>query len=96
MRTRNKLGRDNYIKCKNRLRSLTRNLRSEYIKNNPKSFWKHARSKLTSRSMIPSLENTIATSSKDKAEALHNFFNSVFITEIYIPTISVIDNYRTL
>ena len=104
MRTRNKFDRDNYIKCKNKLRSLTRNLRSEFernlignIKNNPKSFWKYDRSRLTSRSMIPSLEkldNTIATSSRDKAETLNNFFNSVFTTENVhnIPTISVIDN----
>ena len=80
MRTRNKFDRDNYIKCKNRLRSRTRNLRSKFernladnIKNNPKSFWKYARSRFTSRSMIPLLEkldNTIATSSKDKAETL--------------------------
>ena len=106
VRTRNKFDRNNYIKCKNRLYPLTRNLRSEFernlvdnTKNNPKSFWKYARSRLTSRSMIPSLvklDNTIATSSMDKAETLNNFFNSVFITEIYIPTISIIDNYQTL
>ena len=47
--------------------------------------------------MIPSLEkldNTIATSSKDKTETLNNFFHSVFIMENVhnIPTISAIDN----
>ena len=54
VRTRNKFDRDNYIKCKNRLRSLTRNLRSEFernlddnIKNNPKSFWKYDSSRHT-------------------------------------------------
>ena len=76
---------------KNKLRNLTRNLRSSYemkmandVKLKPKLFWKYARSRLKSRQAIPTLTNKDGTkviSAKDKAESLNDFFTSVFTTE---------------
>ena len=80
-----------YIRLKNKLCNLTRNLRSSFemkmandVKLKPKLFWKYARSRLKSRQDIPTLTNkdgTKAISAKDKAESLNDFFTSVFATE---------------
>ena len=70
---------------------LTRKLRCDFeqnvasmIKNKPKAFWKYANSRLKTKPSIPSLSKpngTKATSSKDKAETLNEFFSSVFTLE---------------
>ena len=89
--TRTNYDRVSYIRLKNKLRNLTRNLRSSFemkmandVKLKPKLFWKYARSRLKSRQAIPTLTNkdgTKAISAKDKAESLNDFFTSVFTTE---------------
>ena len=96
--TKTKLDRDKYIRCKNNLRSLTRKLRRDFeqnvasmMKSKPKAFWKYAKSRLKTKPTIPTLSKpngTKATSSKDKAETLNDFFSSVFTLEFLhdIPT----------
>ena len=89
--TRSQFDRDKYIKCKNKLRSLTRNLRSDFeknlvgsIKETPKSFWKYAKTRLKTRSSIPTLDKpdgSKAVSAIDKANALNQYFNSIFTIE---------------
>ena len=89
--TRSRFDRVKYTKCKNKLRSLTRTLRSNFegllsknIKEKPKSFWKYAKSRLKTRGSIPTLEKpngTIATSAEDKANTLNQYFSSVFTVE---------------
>lgn len=75
----------------NTLRNLTRSLRKDFekklaseIKHNPKAFWKYANSKLRTRSKISDLDcgdGNIASSDKDKAATLNDFFSSVFTEE---------------
>ena len=89
--TRARYDRVNYVQCKNDLRDLTRRLRYKFeqdlankVKEKPKLFWKYAKSRLKSKSLVPSLTkpNGIkAIESEDKAETLNNFFASVFTTE---------------
>ena len=78
-------------KCRNNLRSTTRELREQFvinltsnIKNKPKHFWKCVKSRLKTRADIPILtlnDGATAISSLQKAEALNNHFSSVFNTE---------------
>ena len=89
--TQTEYDKRNYVKCKNNLRKLTRQLRKNYEENlaknskrNPKMFWKYANSRLKSRARIPSLiqsNGSRATTSKEKADALNNFFASTFTVE---------------
>ena len=83
--------RNNYKRCKNKFRSLTRRLRKDferYLSNNskqkPKMFWNYAKSRLKTRenlSSLKKLDGTTATTSSDKAETLNSFFASVFTLE---------------
>ena len=80
-----------YFKVRNDLRTLTRTLRSDYernlslnIKQNPKAFWKYIISRLKVRPTIDDLQcpdGSTAHTDKDKAEALSNFFTSIFTQE---------------
>ena len=80
-----------YCKVRNDLRTLTRTLRSDYernlslnIKHNPKAFWKYINSRLKVHPTIDDLQcpnGSTAHTDKDKAEALNNFFTSVFTQE---------------
>ena len=89
--TRTKFDRENYIRCKNDLRALTRTLRSNFeqnlafnIKSNPKMFWKYAKTRLKTKQSIPSLtkaDGSIALTPKDKADTLNDFFTSVHTIE---------------
>ena len=89
--TKSRYDREIYIQCKNELRSLTRNLRTKFernlatnLKGKPKTFWKYARSRLKTRQSIPSLlkpDGSKATSAKEKAETMNDFFSSVFTKE---------------
>ena len=82
---------DKFVKCKNKLRSLTRTLRKDFekalankIKNNPKPFWSYVQSKLKTKVKIPTLtklDGTKAYNSKEKAEALNEYFGSVYQDE---------------
>ena len=89
--TKSLFDKNNFNRCKNKLRSLTRRLRKVFemnlstnSKQKPKMFWKYAKSRLKTRDNISSLkkqDGTIATSAGDKAEALNEFFASVFTLE---------------
>ena len=89
--TRTEFDRENCIRCKNGLRALTRTLRSNFeenlafnVKSKPKLFWKYAKSRLKTKQSIPSLakaDDSRAITPKDKADALNNFFTSVFTFE---------------
>ena len=76
---------------KNELRSTTRRLRKNFernlandVKKQPKKFWAYVNSRTKTRSKIPSL-NTVdgckARTVAEKAEALNEFFSSVFTEE---------------
>ena len=77
-----------FVKCKNQLRSLTRNLRKNFektlaskSKTSPKPFWSYVKSKLKSRIKVPTLtksDGTKAYNSREKADTLYNFFGSVY------------------
>jgi len=80
-----------FTKARNNLRSLTRKLRRNFeksivtnIKQNPKSFWKYANSRLKTKAKIQDIHepngNKI-TSNSLKAYAFGEFFSSVFISE---------------
>ena len=79
--TKTRYDREKYIYCRNTLRTLT----SRIVKSNPKIFWKYAKSRLKTKPSIPSLSrpNGIkATSSKDKAETLNEYFSSIFTLQV--------------
>ena len=92
--------RRNYVHQKNKLRSLTRNLRrnfERFLSNNmrakPKNFWRYAKSRLKTNSHIPTLmkhDGSRAIDPKNKAEAFNAFFTSVFTIEdtSSMPTVS--------
>ena len=75
-----------------------------HIKLKPKLFGKYAKSRLKSRQSIPSLtkaDGSKATSAKDKAQALNDFFTSVFTDENLhnvpsMPTTQVIEALSTI
>ena len=75
-----------FVKCKNELRSVTRKLRKMFeislasrSKSSPKMFWWYVNSKLKTRTKIPTLKNSSGTvASREKAEALNNFFGSIY------------------
>ena len=77
-----------FEKASNKLRCLTRNLRTHHeqlmvsnIGKNPKSFWRYINSHMKTRSNIDSiqrLDGSIATSDQEKAGILNSYFASVF------------------
>ena len=81
----------NFKRCRDELRFLTRQLRTNFgnqlmqnIKQKTKSFWSYAYSRLKTRTLIPTLiksDGTKAEKSLDKAEVLNNQFRSVFTSE---------------
>ena len=87
-RTKREVDFDLFKKCRNKLRSTTRELREQFeinltsnIKNKPKHFWKYVKSRLKTRADIPILtlnDGATAITSLQKAEALNNHFSSVF------------------
>ena len=89
----------NYKVLRNRLRNLSRKLRRDFerelsrnVKEKPKLFWKYAKSRIKNKERIPSLTRNgeKCITPKEKAEALNNFFVSVFTKEDieHIPEIS--------
>ena len=79
----------NFVKCKNELRSVTRKLRKEFeislasrSKSSPKMFRSYVKSKLKTRTKKIS-NGTVASTPREKAEALNNFFGSVYKQESY-------------
>ena len=80
-----------FVRCRNQLRKLTRNLRKEYeiklvsaIKQNPKAFWRYSSSRLKTKSRVEDLldeRGTLTSNSQAKAEILSRYFSSVFTVE---------------
>lgn len=82
-----------YCKIRNQVRAITRKITKEYekqiaqqVKENPKKFWKYARSKTKTKSSIPDLfkdasQKESTTTDKEKADVLAEFFTSVFTNE---------------
>ena len=83
--------RNKYNSTKNNLRKLTRKLRRDFetklarnAKEKPKLFWGYTKSRLKTRQRIPSLtkpDGTTASTAKEKADLLNEFFSSVFTIE---------------
>ena len=82
---------DRYVRCRNDLRRLTRNLRVDFertlvrdIKENPKAFWRYSNSRLKAKSKVGDLrqpDGTLASTGPEKAEVLNTYFCSVFTVE---------------
>ncbi|XP_069119010.1 uncharacterized protein [Argopecten irradians] len=83
-----------YVKARNKVKTLVRKFKkclekdiAKDVKTNPKKFWRYANSKTKSKSGITELhikcgkELTIAHSDQDKANALADYFSSVFTVE---------------
>ena len=82
-----------YCRARNQVRTLTRKITKQFekqiaqqVKENPKKFWKYARSKTKTKNSIPDLfkddDYTESTKSdKEKANVLADFFTSVFTVE---------------
>ena len=82
-----------YCRARNKVRTLTRKITKQFekqiaqqVKENPKKFWKYARSKTKTKNSIPDLfkddDYTESTKSdKEKANVLADFFTSVFTVE---------------
>ena len=86
--TRTKFDRENYIRCKNGLRALTRTLRSNFeqnlalnVKGKSKLFWKYRMKTKQSIPSLPKADGSRAITRKDKADTLNNFFTNVFTIE---------------
>ena len=81
-RTNNELDFLNLKNCRDKVRSTTRDLRVQYkvdlannIKDTQKAFWKYVKTRLETRTIIPTLtlnDESTAKTSLDKAEALNN------------------------
>ena len=86
-----------YVRCKNDLRRLTRNLRKEFereltanLKDNPKRFWRYANSRTKTKSRVENLRaegGELTTCDQGKAEVLNSFFCSLCTTELDNPII---------
>ena len=84
-----------YNRIRNQIRKLTRKLKkmkeniiAKNAKTNPKAFWQYSQSKLKNRSKIPDLQipktdspPKFASTDKEKAEVLGEYFSSVFTQE---------------
>ena len=80
-----------YCQCRNKLRSLTRQLRKDFeqrlskeLKQNPKAFWRYSNSRLKTKSGIDCLRDEQGYLSKDdhmKAIILNKLFSTVFTEE---------------
>jgi hypothetical protein len=91
MSSRSTFDRNNYVRCKNKFRALSRKLRRDFeldisqgLKEKPKVFWSYAKSRLKTKEQISSLtkpDGSTATTAEDKADTLNNFFASVFTVE---------------
>ena len=79
-----------YVRCRNDLRRLTRNLRRQFeqsladnIRENVKGFWRYVNSRMKSRSRVDALldNGALVCDDEGKATVLNNFFSSVFTIE---------------
>ena len=88
--TRSSYDHRKYKLQKNKCRALSRKLRGDFervlssnVKKKPKLFWKYAKSKLKNKERIPTLlsDGKKCSIPEEKAEALNEFFVSVFTKE---------------
>lgn len=89
--TRSTSDYESFVRCKNSLRSLTRNLRKKFEKalafkgkKTMKPFWSYVKSKLKTRTKIPTLvklDGSLAPTPKEKANALNEYFGNVYQEE---------------
>lgn len=80
-----------FATCRNKLRTLTRNLRRDYekqlvskLKTDPKVFWRYASTRLHTRCQIEDLQTedgNTAKDNKEKADTLCQYFASKFTVE---------------
>ena len=80
-----------YVKVRNQLRRMTRNLRKSFelklvneLKLQPKAFWRYTNSRMKAKAGIDALKNdegVLVSDSKGKADMLNGFFGSVFTRE---------------
>ena len=90
-RTRDILDHARFVRCRNELRGLTRQLRREHerklsvdVKHNPKAFWRYANSRLRTKCRVEDLrdvDGAVTSTNEAKAQVLSNFFSSVFTEE---------------
>ena len=90
-RSRDVIDYARFVRARNDLRRLTRNLRKQFEQNlvremgrNPKPFWRYANSRLKTRSRVENLkdsEGSIVSEGDAKAKLLNQFFCSVFTIE---------------
>ncbi len=87
---RSEENRNKYARIKNQVKWEVRKAVKQYekkiaqeSKTNPKAFYKYAKSKLKCKSQIPDINfaDSTATSDREKADVLNQFFSSVFIQE---------------
>ena len=91
MLTRDTLDYVRFIRKRNRLRTLTRNLRATFerrlvadMRNSVKGFWRYAGSRLRTRVRVADLQaedGSMVCESHDKANLLNHYFHSIFTSE---------------
>ena len=91
MQTRDVLDYVRFTRVRNKLRTLTRNLRATFekqlvaeIRSNAKGFWRYAGSRLRTRTRVEDLQaddGSMARDDRGKANLLNHFFHSIFTTE---------------
>jgi hypothetical protein len=98
METRSDDRRRGYTRLRNKVTKMTRQAKRRHeehiasqVKDNPKSFWRYANSRLKTRVGVSDLcdpskprqggKPTMATTDPEKAEVLAEFFSSVFVQE---------------
>ena len=91
MHTRDVIDHARFTRARNKLRTLTRNLRSNFEKNlvarirhNPKGFWKYAGSRLRTKSRVEDLkaeDGAMVHEDYEKANLLNCYFHSIFTIE---------------
>ena len=105
METKDILKYDEYRKCRNRVRTITRKAKREYelnlamkVRSEPKNFWNYANSKLKTRCRIPDLyvnsnNSQLTSNDQDKVDVLSNFFASVYTRKsvVELPDLSCKD-----
>ena len=89
-RSQDVLAHARYVRCRNDLRRLTRNLRRQFeqsladnIRENAKGFWRYVNSRMKSKSRVDALldNGALVCDDEGKASVLNNFFSSVFTIE---------------
>lgn len=91
MRTRDVIDYIRFTRVRNKLRTLTRNLRATFerqlvadIRSNVKGFWKYTGSRLRTKTRVEDLQaedGTMARENRDKANVLNHYFRSIFTVE---------------